>query len=184
MLEPTFDDKGVLYSVLRAEGAGWDYINVPGGGTRSPASVQTLADRLHYVKMKGRDVYKFAVEKMQWLLGDCMEKCHLTVETVDMVVPHQVNLRIIDSAAQKYGFPMEKIYINIERYGMQSTARKLKLPADRVVVTVAEHGNTSAASIPLALDEARRAGRIGPGSTIIMVAFGAGLTWAGAVVKL
>ena len=161
VLEPTFDDKGVLYSVLRAEGAGWDYINVPGGGTRYPASVQTLADRLHYVKMKGRDVYKFAVEKMQWLLGDCMEKCQLTVETVDMVVPHQVNLRIIDSAAQKYGFPMEKIYINIERYG-----------------------NTSAASIPLALDEARRAGRIGPGSTIIMVAFGAGLTWAGAVVKL
>jgi len=78
-----------------------------------------------------------------------------------MVVPHQVNLRILDSAAQKYGFPMEKIYINIDRYG-----------------------NTSAASIPLALDEARRAGLIGAGSTIIMVAFGAGLTWAGAVVKL
>ena len=161
VLEPTLEDKGLLYSVLRAEGAGWDYINVPGGGTRHPASAQTLADRMHYVKMKGRDVYKFAVEKMQWLLGDCMEKCNLTVETVDMVVPHQVNLRIIDSAAQKYGFPMEKIYINIDRYG-----------------------NTSAASIPLALDEARRAGLVRAGSTIIMVAFGAGLTWAGAVVKL
>ena len=161
MLEATMEDKGVLYSVMRADGAGWDYINVPGGGTRHPASAQTVADGLHFVKMKGRDVYKFAIEKMQWLLGDCMEKCQLTVETVDMVVPHQVNLRIIDSAAKKYGFPMEKIYINIERYG-----------------------NTSAASIPLALDEARRGHFIGPGSTIIMVAFGAGLTWAGAVVKL
>jgi 3-oxoacyl-[acyl-carrier-protein] synthase-3 len=161
VLEATMEDKGVLYSVMRADGAGWDYINVPGGGTRHPASAQTVADGLHFVKMKGRDVYKFAIEKMQWLLGDCMEKCQLTVETVDMVVPHQVNLRIIDSAAKKYGFPMEKIYINIERYG-----------------------NTSAASIPLALDEARRGHFIGPGSTIIMVAFGAGLTWAGAVVKL
>lgn len=161
VLEATSEDKGVLYNVLCAEGAGWDFINVPGGGSRHPATAQTVADRMHYVKMKGRDVYKFAVEKMQWLLGDCMDKCGLSVETVDMVVPHQVNLRIISSAAEKYGFPMEKIFINIDKYG-----------------------NTSAASVPLALDEARRSGAVGPGSTIVMVAFGAGLTWAGSVVRL
>jgi 3-oxoacyl-[acyl-carrier-protein] synthase-3 len=111
--------------------------------------------------MKGRDVYKFAVDKMQWLLGDCMEKCGLTAQTVDMVVPHQVNIRIIESAAKKFDLPMDKVYVNIDRYG-----------------------NTSAASIPIALEEATRTGKIGRGSTIVMVAFGAGLTWAGSVVRL
>ncbi|MCD6364702.1 MAG: ketoacyl-ACP synthase III [Planctomycetes bacterium] len=153
--------KGVIYNVLHANGSGWDYIHVPAGGTRSPATVETVNNGDHFIKMRGRDVYKFAVEKMQWLLGDCMEKCNLTVDDVDLVVPHQVNLRIMKSAAAKVGMPMEKIYINIDRYG-----------------------NTAGASIPLALDEAYRSGRIGPGSTVMMIAFGAGLTWAGSVVKL
>jgi 3-oxoacyl-[acyl-carrier-protein] synthase-3 len=162
VLEPTEDNgRGVLYSVLHADGNGWDYIHVPAGGSRLPASPQTIADREHYIKMRGRDVYKFAVEKMQWLLGDCMEKCNLTVDDVDMVVPHQVNIRIIQSAAEKFDFPMEKVYVNIDRYG-----------------------NTSAASIPLAMEQARQAGKIGPGSMLLLVAFGAGLTWAGAVVRL
>ena len=161
VLEPAFDGAGVLYSVLRAEGAGWDFINVPGGGTRHPTSAQTLTDRLHFVKMKGRDVYKFAVEKMQWLLGDCMSHCNLQPQDVDLVVPHQVNVRIITSATEKYNFPLDKVYMNIERYG-----------------------NTSAASIPMALEEASRTGRVAPGSNLIMVAFGAGLTWAGMVVRM
>jgi len=155
------DETGVQYTVMHADGHGWDYIHVPGGGSRTPATAQTVKAKLHYVKMRGRDVYRFAVEKMQWLLGDCMEKCGLTVDQVDLVLPHQVNIRIIRSAAEKYDFPMEKVYINIDRYG-----------------------NTSGASIPLALEEARRTGRIAAGSTVLMVAFGAGLTWAGAVVKL
>lgn len=162
VLEPTTEpDRGVMYEVLHAEGSGWDYIHVPAGGTRMPASEQTVQDKLHYVKMRGRDVYKFAVEKMQWLLGDCLEQCNLSVDDVDMVVPHQVNIRIIQSATEKFNFPMDKVYLNIERYG-----------------------NTSAASVPVALGEARDTGKIGPGSTVILVAFGAGLTWAGAVVKL
>lgn len=162
VLQPTNEpDKGVQYNVMHANGGGWDYIHVPAGGTRTPTTAETVEQKLHVVKMRGRDVYKFAVEKMQWLLGDCMEKCNLKADDVDLVVPHQVNIRIIESATSKYNFPMEKVYVNIDRYG-----------------------NTSGASIPLALDEAIKAGRVGPGSTIILVAFGAGLTWAGAVVKL
>jgi 3-oxoacyl-[acyl-carrier-protein] synthase-3 len=162
ILEATSEDgRGVLYNVLKADGAGWDFINLPGGGSRTPPTHASIDAKEHYVKMKGRDVYKFAVDKMQWLLGDCMEKCGLTSQTVDMVVPHQVNIRIIESAAKKFDLPMDKVYVNIDRYG-----------------------NTSSASIPIALEEATRTGKIGKGSTIVMVAFGAGLTWAGSVVRL
>ncbi len=154
-------DNGLMYSVMHADGDGWDLIHVPAGGARTPTTQQTLDERGHYIKMRGRDVYRFAVEKMQWLLGDCMEKCDLTVDDVDLVVPHQVNARIIKSAAAKFKFPLEKVLINIDRYG-----------------------NTSSASIPLALVQAREAGQVGPGSTVLLVAFGAGLTWAGAVVRL
>ena len=155
------ENKGVLHTVLHADGSGWDYIKIPAGGTRKPASRETFDNREHFIKMRGRDVYKFAVEKMQWILGDCLEKCNLTVDDVDMVVPHQVNLRIITSAAKKFNFPMDKMYVNIDKYG-----------------------NTSAGSVPLAMSEAWREGCIGPGSTVILAAFGAGLTWAGAVIKL
>lgn len=162
ILEGTDDpDRGLLYSVLHADGNGWDFIHIPAGGSRSPASLETVGNREHYIKMRGREVYKFAVEKMQWLLGNCMEECGLTVDDVDMVVPHQVNSRIIQSAAQKFNLPMDKVFVNIDIYG-----------------------NTSAASIPLAMQHARDEGRIGPGSTVVLVAFGAGLTWAGAVVRL
>ena len=162
VLQPTAEPgKGVQYAVMHANGGGWDYIHVPAGGTRTPTSAETVEQKQHFVKMRGRDVYKFAVDKMQWLLGDCMDKCNLSVEDIDLVIPHQVNIRIIDSATSKYNFPMEKVYVNIDRYG-----------------------NTSGASVPLALDEAIKTGKIGSGSTIMLVAFGAGLTWAGAVVKL
>jgi 3-oxoacyl-[acyl-carrier-protein] synthase-3 len=162
VLEPnSHNGRGVLYTVLCADGSGWNFIHVPAGGSRCPTTHATLDAGDNFVKMRGRDVYKFAVEKMQWLLGECLAKCGLTVADVDLLVPHQVNIRIIESAAQKYGFPMEKVFLNIDQYG-----------------------NTSAASIPLALDEAVRTGRAKPGSLVVMVAFGAGLTWAGSVVRL
>ena len=162
VLEATDDGhKGVAYTVMHTDGSGWDYIHVPGGGSRMPASAETVRRGLHYIKMRGRDVYKFAVEKMQWLLGDCLQQCHLTPADVDLVIPHQVNMRIIKSATAKFDFPLEKVYINIDRYG-----------------------NTSGASIPLAMFEAWQEGRIGPGSTVMLLAFGAGLTWAGAVIDL
>ncbi|MBS3733934.1 MAG: ketoacyl-ACP synthase III [Phycisphaerae bacterium] len=153
--------RGIRYSVMHADGTGWDLIHVPSGGSRSPATHETVDAHGHFLKMRGRDVYKFAVEKMQWLLGDCMNACDLTPDDVDLVIPHQVNIRIIRSATEKYGFPMDKVYVNIDRYG-----------------------NTSAGSIPLAMGDARREGKIGPGSTLMLVAFGAGLTWAGVVLDL
>jgi len=153
--------RGLLYTDLHANGGGWDLIHIPDGGSRSPTSHQTVDDHGHFIKMRGRDVYKFAVEKMQWLLGDCLEQCGLSAADVDLVVPHQVNSRIIESAAAKSGFPREKVYVNIDRYG-----------------------NTSAASIPLAMWEARQAGRLPEGATALLVAFGAGLTWAGAVLRI
>ncbi|NLF29361.1 MAG: ketoacyl-ACP synthase III [Planctomycetes bacterium] len=154
-------DRGVRYLKLGADGKGWDYICMPAGGSRKPATAETVAAGEHFIKMRGRDVYKFAVEKMAFLLEDAMAACNLSVDDIDMVIPHQVNQRIIESATEKVNFPMDKVYVNIERYG-----------------------NTSGASIPLALDEARRNGQLGSGATVLMVAFGAGLTWGGAVVGL
>jgi len=162
VLEPTDDpDRGILYNVMHADGGGWDFIHVPAGGARTPASRETVEQRDHFIKMRGRDVYKFAVEKMQWLLGDCMAHCNLTPDDVDLVIPHQVNIRIIKSAAKKHSFPMEKVYVNIDRYG-----------------------NTSGASIPIAMGLAQQQGQIGPGSMLMLIAFGAGLTWAGTVLRL
>ena len=162
VLQPAQDpDRAIKYTTIHSDGTGWDFITLPAGGSRLPASHATVDQRLHYLKLQGREVYKFAVEKMQWLLADCMAACGLTPETVDLVVPHQVNSRIIDSATEKLKFPKDKVFVNIDRTG-----------------------NTSSASVPIALEEAIRTGRAGPGKTIIMVAFGAGLTWSGAVVKL
>ncbi len=162
VLEPAQDpDTGIMYTVMQSDGSGWDFIHIPGGGTRTPVSHEVIDNKEHLVKMRGRDVYKFAVEKMQWVLGDCMSHCGLSTDDVDLIIPHQVNIRIIKSAIKKYDFPLEKVYINIDR-----------------------RGNTSGASVPLALDEAVTDGSIGPGSLIILAAFGAGLTWGGAVIRL
>ncbi len=154
------EEKGIEYTHLSADGAGWDLLYIPAGGTKEPASTHTVEERKHYIKLKGREIYKFAVQKMQFLIGDAMEKCNLTVDDIDLIVPHQVNKRIIDSACQHLGFPVDKVYMNIDRMG-----------------------NTSAASIPIAFDEAVEQGRIKAGDTVLMVAFGAGLTWASALVR-
>jgi 3-oxoacyl-[acyl-carrier-protein] synthase-3 len=152
-------NRGVVYSSLHADGGGWDMLYcMP--GSRHPPSPQLLADRNQYMKIKGREVYKFAVQRFEELIEDAMRKCELTADDIKLVVPHQVNQRIIDSAVKKLGLNMDRVFVNIEKYG-----------------------NTSAASIPIALDEARRAGRFGPGDVVVMVAFGAGLTWANAVVR-
>lgn len=153
-------NKGLQYFKLGADGSGWDFIHVPGGGSRTPATVQSVEARQHYIKMRGRDVYKFAVQKMHYLMSDAMAACNLTVDTVDLVIPHQVNQRIIESATEKLNFPLEKVFVNIDRFG-----------------------NTSAASIPMAMDEAKRTGRLKENATVLFVAFGAGLTWAGSVLK-
>ena len=112
------------------------------------------------MRIRGREVFKFAVETMRRLVADAMEQCNLKSEDVKLVVPHQVNFRILDSAVKKLDIPLERVYINIDRYG-----------------------NTSAASVPIALDEARKEGLVGSGDHVILVSFGGGLTWASMVIR-
>ncbi|HEV7301472.1 MAG TPA: beta-ketoacyl-ACP synthase III [Tepidisphaeraceae bacterium] len=156
----TDKDRGVIYSSLHADGSGWEMLHCK-PGSRFPLEEALLSERGQYLKIKGREVYKFAVQRFEELIVDALKKCELTPETLKLIVPHQVNQRIIDSAMEKLNLPPEKAYVNIAKYG-----------------------NTSAASIPIALDEAVRAGKLEKGDPVVFVAFGAGLTWANAVVKM
>jgi 3-oxoacyl-[acyl-carrier-protein] synthase-3 len=160
--ESTSTDKprGLLYSSLHADGNGWDFIFAK-PGSRHPIDQAMVESRDQYIKMRGRDVYKFAVQRFQEMLEDALAKAELSVDEVTLVVPHQVNQRIIDSAMEKLGIPTSKALVNLDRLG-----------------------NTSAASIPVALDEAVKAGRLKQGDVAVFVAFGAGLTWANAVVRM
>lgn len=152
--------RGLLYSSLHADGAGADAMKcIP--GSRFPISQQLIDDRLQFMKIKGREVYKFAVNKFEELIHEAMRACELGADEVKLIIPHQVNKRIIDSAMEKLGLPLDKAFVNIDRYG-----------------------NTSAASIPIALDEAYRTGRFKTGDAVIFVAFGGGLTWASAVARI
>ena len=153
-------DTGILYTTLYADGSGGDLMLLPGGGSRNPASHETVDQRLHYMHIRGREVFKFAVLKMEELIEECMRECHLTTDDVRLVIPHQVNTRIIDAATGRMGFPPEKVFLNIDKYG-----------------------NTGGASVAIAHDEARRQGILGPGDTAILIAFGGGLTWAGVAIK-
>ncbi len=161
VLKRTNDPKrGVVYGSLHADGHGWEMLCCQ-PGSRHVVDEPMLTGRGQYMKIKGREVYKFAVTRFEQLIEDAMRKCELTADQVSLIVPHQVNQRIIDSAMEKLGMGPEKAYVNIDRYG-----------------------NTSAASIPIALDEAWRAGKVQKGDVLIFVAFGAGLTWANAVVRV
>jgi 3-oxoacyl-[acyl-carrier-protein] synthase-3 len=152
--------RGMLYSSLHADGHGWQLLHyLP--GSRYPISKEMIEKRDNYMKINGRDVYKFAVSRFTELIEDAMAKCKLTIEDIKLVVPHQVNQRIIDSALEKIGLPKEKAFVNLDMMG-----------------------NTSAASIPIALDEAVRAGKLQKGDLVIFVAFGGGLTWANAVFRM
>jgi 3-oxoacyl-[acyl-carrier-protein] synthase-3 len=153
-------NRGLIYSSLHADGHGWEMLHcLP--GSRHPVNESMVAGRQQFMKIKGRDVYKFAVQRFHELIEDAMRKCDLTADRLKLIIPHQVNQRIIDSAMDRLDLPPEKAFVNIDRYG-----------------------NTSAASIPIALDEAVRAGKLAKGDVVIFVAFGAGLTWANAVVRM
>ena len=153
-------DTGILYTALYADGGGGEMMILPGGGSRRPTSRETMDRRLHYMHIRGREVFKFAVLKMQELIEECMNVCHLTVDQVKMVVPHQVNTRIIDAATSRMGFPPEKVFLNIDKYG-----------------------NTGGASVAMAHHEAIAQGDIRPGDVAFLVAFGGGLTWAAAAIR-
>ena len=153
-------DEGILSTHLHADGQLSDLIEVPGGGSSCPVSEKTLKEKLLYIKMKGNETFKIAVKTMEIAVKEALSFNGLSIDQVDLFVPHQANLRILKAVGQRLGLPMEKTMINLDRFG-----------------------NTSAASIPLALDEAVKGGRIRPGSHVLLAAFGSGLTWASGMIR-
>ncbi|HHY71149.1 MAG TPA: 3-oxoacyl-ACP synthase, partial [Thermoanaerobacterales bacterium] len=145
---------GVISSILGADGSGSELLELPAGGTKEPASFDTVKNRRHYIKMSGNEVFKFAVKVFEDCTRKIVEKADLSLKDIDFIIPHQANMRIIDAAV-----------------------KRLKFSRDRVVINLDKYGNISSASIPVALDEAFRTGRIKRGHKIILVGFGAGLTW-------
>ena len=151
---------GILGTDLGADGAFADNLYISAGGSSCPASAATVSAKAHYLRMNGREVFKSAVRVMETVAKEMLEQHHLTPDQISLVVPHQANIRIIEALAGNLGMSMDKFYINLDRYG-----------------------NTSSASIPLALDEARRAGRVKRGDLILLVAFGAGLTYGSTLIR-
>ena len=152
--------RGILSTHLHSDGGLGELICVPGGGSEMPPSEKMLSEKAQYLKMRGNETYKVAIKTLEEVARETLSAHSLTVNDVDLYVPHQANIRILRAVAERLQLPMEKVFMNIDRYG-----------------------NTSAASIPLALDEAVKAGRIKEGSLVMIGAFGAGLTWASALIR-
>ncbi len=158
VIAPVDEGRGILAYSLGNDGSNAEALKIPAGGSRMPASRDTVARRLHYLTMNGSEVFKFAVRAMIDSSEDAVARAGLSMSDIDIVIPHQANLRIIDAAAKRFSIPTERFVCNVERYG-----------------------NTSAASIPIALDEAVRAGRVSRGAKLLLSSFGAGLSWASMV---
>jgi 3-oxoacyl-[acyl-carrier-protein] synthase-3 len=151
---------GFLGFELGADGSGGPQLYVPAGGSRAPASEETVAERMHFVKMNGREVFKFATRVLVSSAEAVLAECGRSIEDIDVYVPHQANVRIIEHARQKLGIPEEKTVIDVDRYG-----------------------NTSSGSIPLALADAAADGRLRPGQLVLMTGMGAGLTWGSGLIE-
>ena len=160
ILAPVEEGRGILAYSLGNDGTNADALKLPAGGSRLPASAETVANRQHYLTMNGQEVFKFAVRAMVESSEEVVRRAGLTMSDIAVVIPHQANLRIIEAAAKRMELPIERFECNIDRYG-----------------------NTSAATIPLALDEAVRAGRIKSGDYILLSVFGAGLAWGSMVLR-
>jgi 3-oxoacyl-[acyl-carrier-protein] synthase-3 len=152
--------RGVLASAMHSDGSMSDFICMEGGGSKYPASAETVAKGMHFIRMRGNETFKIAVRSIEDVSREVLQTAGLTPDDVSWFIPHQANQRIIDAVTQRLGIPAERCYVDIDRYG-----------------------NTSAASIPIALDEAVRAGKVKRGDVILMAAFGAGLTWAASAVR-
>ncbi len=151
---------GILASYLKADGRCGDLLSLPAGGSRRPASEDSVRERQHFLKMNGNETFRFAVKAMPEAVEEGLKTAGLTLDAMDLLVPHQANLRIIDAAIRRFNLDPDRVVVNIERYG-----------------------NTSVATIPLALEDARREGRLQPGHIVVLVAFGAGLTWGSNVIR-
>ena len=160
VLQPVEEGYGFLSYELGADGSGGKLLMLPGGGSQHPASLESVENKLHTLRMAGNEVFKFAVRIMGETALKALDKAGLQKEDIDLLVPHQANIRIVDSAVKRLGIDPERVVINLDRYG-----------------------NMSAASIPVALDEAARGGRLKYGDNLLMVGFGAGLAWGATVLK-
>ena len=155
------DNRGILSSCWGSDGNLGDLLLQPAGGSAMPASLKTVQKKMHTVHMKGNEVFKHAVLRMQEAAIKAIELANLTSDDIDLYIPHQANIRIIDATIKRAGIPVEKTYINIDKIA-----------------------NISSATIPIGLDQARKEGRIKRGDTVLMSSFGAGFTWAGVVVRM
>jgi 3-oxoacyl-[acyl-carrier-protein] synthase-3 len=158
LLEPNEEGNGVMDFILRSDGAGRQYLQQPAGGSAMPASIETVENRMHYVKQEGQAVFKFAVTNMADVSAEIMERNNLTSDDVSWLVPHQANLRIIDATANRMGLTKEKVMINIQRYG-----------------------NTTAGTLPLCLWDYES--QLKKGDVLILSAFGGGFTWGAIYLK-
>lgn len=155
VLGPAEKDEGFFDQVLGADGGGYDLIHIPAGGTAMPASEQTVRDRQHFVKINGKEVFKFSTRIVGDMIEQILTKNNLTLDDIALIIPHQANIRIIESAAKRFKCPIEKFYTNLDKYG-----------------------NTVAGTIPICVHEALAEGKIKEGDIICLTGFGGGLTWA------
>ena len=160
MLERTSGKRGILSTSVHSDGSMWDYICLPGGGSNIPPTLKSVKEGKHFIKMKGNETFKVAVRTLERLVTDTLKENNIKPSELAMLIPHQANLRIIAATARRLKLPMSKVAVNLDRYG-----------------------NTSSASIPIALDEVVREGRIKKDDHILLEAFGGGLTWASALIK-
>ena len=160
VIEASTEERGLLSTVLGADGAGHKHLYVPGMASLVPESADLFPEYRPYLQMNGKEVFRFAVQVMGEASAEAIERAGLSYDDIDMLIPHQANLRIIDAAARRLSLPREKVWVNVDRYG-----------------------NTSAASVPIALAEAADAGRLDDGDNVVLVAFGAGLAWAAGAIR-
>jgi 3-oxoacyl-[acyl-carrier-protein] synthase-3 len=160
ILEASTDAAGVLSTHIHSDGTYWELLHQPACGSRNPAEQRVIDERLTFIKMQGNEVFKLAVRAMEDAANEALTANDLSISDIDLFISHQANRRIIDAIAKRLGLSQEQVYINLERYG-----------------------NTSAASIPIALDEANRAGKLKDGSVVLLDSFGGGLTWASVLVR-
>jgi len=160
VLQSRPNSHGLLTAVMGADGSKGGLLHMPGGGSRCPASADSVAAKLHYLRMDGRETFKNAVQAMYHAAQEALRRCELDIAKIKCVIPHQANRRIIDAVGKRLGATPEQLFINLDRYG-----------------------NTSAASVAIALDEAVSSGKIQRGDLILMMVFGAGLTWGAAVIE-
>ncbi|MFA5515993.1 MAG: beta-ketoacyl-ACP synthase III [Desulfuromonadales bacterium] len=160
VLAPANEGRGILKTVLRSDGSCNRMLFNPGCGSLNPPTPENAREKLHTIRMEGREVFRHAVVAMVEVMNAALDQAGLSINDIDLFIPHQANLRIIEAVGKRLRFPAEKVYVNVDRFG-----------------------NTSAASIPIALDEARRTGLIRPGDTVGMTTFGAGFTWASGIIR-